>query len=110
MRTVKYTNRFKRDQRREQRRPGGIWSAMRMPVVQLIPSFWLFTITVVTLECIGMVLTYLEQGYFQNKWWSLGYVESLSIPLTLIPIFLWFAFVPRLLRFDDRELEIKFLF
>ncbi len=33
---------------------------------------------------------------------------TLAIPFTLAPIFVWFAFVPRLLEFSDSQLHVGF--
>ena len=40
-----------------------------------------------------------------GKAWPEEYILSLTIPFTVMPIFVWYAFVPRRIRYNEEELE-----
>ena|ERR1017187_6281138 len=78
--------------------------------MRLIPSFWRAS-GMVLAACLAVTFaTYLLQGYNGGKWWSLGYTASLLIPITFAPLFVWFAFVPKLLEVTDDTISIGFYF
>jgi hypothetical protein len=57
---------------------------------------------------ITVVGSYFWSGYRENVWWSFDYLVSLLIPLGMMVMVSWFAFVPRLLEYDDRCIRIHF--
>src|ERR1700690_2452729 len=74
--------------------------------IRLIPSFarvairWGGTVILVS------VLAYFYQGYREGKWWDASYIASLGIPITFMPVAVWFMFVPRFLEYSETEITI----
>lgn len=78
--------------------------------MKLIPNFWRAS-GVVVAGCLAVTFgAYLFQGYGEGNWWSSNYAATLSIPTILMPIFVWFAFVPNRLEVTDRTIFIGFRF
>lgn len=40
-----------------------------------------------------------------GKPWSIGYIVSLLVPFAVVPLVVWFAFVPRQFRYDQDHVE-----
>jgi len=78
--------------------------------MRLVPSLWRSTLSGVGTLLIVLIASYLLQGYVDHKWWSLDYLTSLLIPIAIFPVFVWFAFVPKELEFNDQALDIQFHF
>ena len=78
--------------------------------MQLTPGIWLFSRTVlgglVAITC----LAYLWQGYYEEHWWSVDYGYGLAIPIAIVALFMWFAFVPKKCQILDDRFVIQFHF
>jgi hypothetical protein len=64
-----------------------------------------FTKTLTTLLVVSSA-AYLWDGYYDGKWWDVGYIESLSIPLVIFPVIVWFMFVPKRLEYSESDFVI----
>ncbi|HTR88269.1 MAG TPA: hypothetical protein VMI56_27555 [Reyranella sp.] len=76
----------------------------------LKPSLWLFLRTVLGILIALTVFGYFWQGYGEGHWWSYDYDLSLAVPLTVVPCFMWIAFVPLELTISDECLKIRYAF
>jgi len=56
------------------------------------------------------LIAYFWQGYRENKWWTQDYILTMVIPFAVVPVVVWFMFVPSLFEFSDSEITIKFPF
>ena len=74
------------------------------------PSFWRSTRDVVVACLLISFAGYFLQGYFEQKWWTFDYVLGLAIPIALMPILVWFIFVPSRLEVTDKGFDIRFPF
>jgi len=57
-----------------------------------------------------IIVGYFWQGYRDGCWWTIGYIASLSLPISIFTIFVWFAFIPKLLAYSDEEFLIDTVF
>ncbi len=76
--------------------------------MHLRPSVLLFLRTVWGGMLLVTVAGYFWQGMVENLWWSFDYVISMLIPFTVMPLFLWFMFVPKEIVISDRFVVITF--
>ncbi len=74
----------------------------------LRPNFIRSSRGIVVIVLAGAVATYLYQGYFESHWWSFDYILSLTIPLVLMPLIIWFGLVPRILEVFDDSISIGY--
>lgn len=75
--------------------------------MELLPSIRRVVTRVTGLMLVATSLGYLQQGYFEHKWWTLRYVSTLVIPFSIMPFGVWLLFVPGYLRFNSSALIIK---
>jgi hypothetical protein len=78
-------------------------------MTRLTPNFFRVAIKVGFLVFFVSVLGYFFQGYNEGKWWTADYMFSLTIPAVFMIVFVWFAFVPRLMEFSETEITISTL-
>jgi hypothetical protein len=78
--------------------------------IQLRPSLFRCAVAVVSALLVLAITTYFQEGYRENRWWTSDYMLSWLVPLVLVPVLIWFAFVPSRLEFSDTGLTIKFFF
>jgi len=78
--------------------------------IELKPSFLRWSLWFIALFVVVSVFGYFLQGYLGNLWWSRHYIVSLLIPLVIMLLVAWFAFVPATLEFSSTEFTIKFPF
>jgi hypothetical protein len=78
--------------------------------VQLRPSF-LRCVAWVTLGLVVVTAaTYFWEGYREHHWWTRDYILTLLVPFAIVPVVVWFMFVPRRLEFNDSEFTIQYPF
>jgi hypothetical protein len=78
--------------------------------MELKPEFWPMTLKVLGAFVAFSVVTYLQQGYFENKWWTTDYMYSLLIPLNLILILTWLFLVPKTLEISETTFRVQYHF
>lgn len=49
----------------------------------------------------------IDDRYTHGVWWSIGYVESLGIPLLLMPTVVCIGFVPRWIEYSETEFYLE---
>jgi hypothetical protein len=78
--------------------------------LSLKPGFVRAFSSVAILFVVVSVIAYFQQGYFEHRWWSLSYAESLLIPFTVMVTVIWLAFVPKTLEISDTHFTVQFPF
>ena len=78
--------------------------------MQMHRSFWTFSRYVLGVFGAVKIAGYLWQGWYQGRWWTVGYMCSLTIPIIAVALFIWFVFVPRNLELSEDRLTIQFPF
>ena len=53
---------------------------------------------------------YLWQGYYEQLWWSRGYMLSLLIPLSIAPLVVCMIWVPTRFEYSEKELRVQLPF
>jgi hypothetical protein len=71
------------------------------------PSFWRVVLRVGSAVVVFSVIGYFLQGWQEHKWWSLGYIESMSIPVVIMPVAVWFMFVPSWFQYSEEEISLR---
>jgi hypothetical protein len=79
-------------------------------MVRLRPSFTRILISIDSFLLIAIVFGYFQQGYIDGKWWTMGYICSFSIPLVVVPLLVWFIWVPRVLEYSETHIRIVTIF
>ena len=79
-------------------------------MTRLEPSFLRVFLRVGTLVVAASVIGYLWQGIHEGKWWTLGYIASLAVPVVLMPVAVWFMFVPSFFEYSEEEISLRMLF
>jgi hypothetical protein len=59
---------------------------------------------VILLSC---VLGGIDDRYRHGHWWSIGYIESLGIPILLMPTLVCIGFVPRRIEYSESEFYLE---
>jgi len=75
-------------------------------MIELKPSFLRVALKVGGFIAAFSILGYLVKGW-QGQPWSLGYLESLSIPMVVMVVVVWFAFVPRRFAYSEHEITLS---
>jgi hypothetical protein len=78
-------------------------------MTRLTPNFFRVAIKVGFMIFLVCIAGYFLQGYREGKWWTADYIFSLAIPVIIMPVCVWFMFVPRLVEFSDTEITISSL-
>jgi hypothetical protein len=78
-------------------------------MTRLTPNFGRVVLRVGGMVLIVCAFGYYQQGFFQGKWWTAGYILSLAIPIVTMPLAAWFMFVPRLMEYSEDEITITTL-
>jgi hypothetical protein len=78
-------------------------------MTRLTPSFLRVFVKVGLAVISVSALGYFLQGYREGKWWTSGYMWSLTVPIILAPVAVWFMFVPKLVEFSETEITIATL-
>jgi len=73
------------------------------------PKFWRVALRVGATVIAVSIAGYFLQGWQQHGWWSLGYIESLSIPVAIMPVAVWFMFVPGWFEYSEDEISLRTL-
>ncbi len=79
-------------------------------MVRLRPSFTRIAVSTDSFLLIAIVLGYFQQGYMNGKWWTTDYICSFSVPLVLLPLLVWFIWVPRVLEYSETHIRIVTIF
>lgn len=75
--------------------------------ILLKPSFARAFTKVLLVTLLFTVLAGVQDRYRRGHWWSIGYSESLAIPLLLTPAFVCVGFVPKRIEYSDAEFYLE---
>lgn len=69
----------------------------------LIRAFTKVLLITLLVSVVGGVVDRYRRGH----WWSVGYIESLTIPLWLMPTFVCIGFVPKRIEYSETEFYLE---
>jgi hypothetical protein len=59
---------------------------------------------------LGILCGGIKAHFTHDSTWTMGYILSFSVPLVVLPLLVWFVFVPRVLEYSDAQIRIVTIF